>query len=179
MSVERRHRGGAALGAHSSPPSNDADDVVGSEDAVHAGHERQGLRQTMRVIHDCIDSSNNFVGAEDDDVSPETARSVALLMDRLRRACDVLESQMTGALAASGRHGVTVVAAPLAGCASALAPRERQVARLLVDGYSNVNVAALCGVSSNTVRTLIRRVYRKLGVCNRAELVREMLRMRT
>jgi DNA-binding CsgD family transcriptional regulator len=56
-----------------------------------------------------------------------------------------------------------------------LSPRERQVARLLVDGYSSVNVAALCGVTPNTVRTLMRRLYRKLGVRNRADLVRVSL----
>ena len=52
-----------------------------------------------------------------------------------------------------------------------LSPREGQVAHFLVEGYSNVNIAALCGVSTNTTRTLIQRIYRKLGVCNRADLV--------
>jgi DNA-binding CsgD family transcriptional regulator len=57
-----------------------------------------------------------------------------------------------------------------------LSPREREIARLLADGYSSVNIAALCGVSTNTVRTLMRRVYGKLGVFNRADLVRQVLR---
>jgi DNA-binding CsgD family transcriptional regulator len=71
-----------------------------------------------------------------------------------------------------------LLAPPQADIASALrlSPRERQVAHFLAEGYSNVNIAALCGVSTNTARTLIQRIYRKLGVCNRADLVREMLR---
>ena len=74
---------------------------------------------------------------------------------------------------------VAVHVAPASGAPRAcdrLSPREQQVARLLAEGYSNVNVSAICGVSTNTARTLIRRIYRKLGVFNRADFVREMMR---
>jgi DNA-binding CsgD family transcriptional regulator len=57
-----------------------------------------------------------------------------------------------------------------------LSRREREVAKLLVEGYSNVNIAALCGLSPNTVRTFMRRLYAKLGVFNRADLVRQLVR---
>ena len=57
-----------------------------------------------------------------------------------------------------------------------LSRREREVAKLLVAGYSNVNIAALCGLSPNTIRTFMRRLYAKLGVFNRADLVRELVR---
>jgi DNA-binding CsgD family transcriptional regulator len=56
-----------------------------------------------------------------------------------------------------------------------LSPREREVARLLVDGYSNINIAAIMSISENTIRTYVRRLYRKLTVCNRIELMRSML----
>lgn len=56
-----------------------------------------------------------------------------------------------------------------------LSPREHTVAKLLLEGYGGVNVAAITGLSENTVRTYIRRVYRKLGVRNRADFVRRML----
>ncbi len=56
-----------------------------------------------------------------------------------------------------------------------LSKREREIARLLVSGYSGVNVAALSGLSENTVRTYVRRLYGKLGVTNRAELVLKLL----
>jgi DNA-binding CsgD family transcriptional regulator len=67
-------------------------------------------------------------------------------------------------------------ASPKDDAVSRLSPREREVAQLLVDGYSNVNIAALCGLSTNTVRTFMRRLYDKLGVFNRADLVRELVR---
>jgi len=56
-----------------------------------------------------------------------------------------------------------------------LSKREREIARLLVSGYSGVNVAALSGLSENTVRTYVRRLYGKLGVNNRADLVRKLV----
>jgi len=56
-----------------------------------------------------------------------------------------------------------------------LSRREREIARLLVAGYSGVNVAAISGLSENTVRTYVRRLYAKLGVSNRADLVRKLV----
>jgi DNA-binding CsgD family transcriptional regulator len=55
-----------------------------------------------------------------------------------------------------------------------LSEREREVSRLLVMGYSSLNVAAITGLSENTVKTYIRRVYQKLGVSNRTDLVRAL-----
>jgi DNA-binding CsgD family transcriptional regulator len=56
-----------------------------------------------------------------------------------------------------------------------LSRREREIARLLVAGYSGVNVAAIAGLSENTVRTYVRRLYQKLSVSNRADLVRKLM----
>jgi DNA-binding CsgD family transcriptional regulator len=56
-----------------------------------------------------------------------------------------------------------------------LSKREREIAKLLVAGYSGVNVAAISGLSENTVRTYVRRLYQKLGVANRADLVRKLM----
>jgi DNA-binding CsgD family transcriptional regulator len=56
-----------------------------------------------------------------------------------------------------------------------LSKRERAIARLLVAGYSGVNVAAIAGLSENTVRTYVRRLYTKLGANNRADLVRKLV----
>ena len=56
-----------------------------------------------------------------------------------------------------------------------LSKRERDIARLLIAGYSGVNVAAISGLSENTVRTYVRRLYSKLGVNNRADLVRKLV----
>jgi DNA-binding CsgD family transcriptional regulator len=56
-----------------------------------------------------------------------------------------------------------------------LSKREREIARLLIAGYSGVNVAAIAGLSENTVRTYVRRLYAKLGVNSRADLVRRLV----
>jgi DNA-binding CsgD family transcriptional regulator len=56
-----------------------------------------------------------------------------------------------------------------------LSKRERDIARLLIAGYSGVNIAAISGLSENTVRTYVRRLYTKLGVNNRADLVRKLV----
>jgi DNA-binding CsgD family transcriptional regulator len=55
-----------------------------------------------------------------------------------------------------------------------LSRREHQVARLLGDGYTIVNAAAILGLTENTVRTYVRRLYRKLGVSTRTDLVRQL-----
>lgn len=51
-----------------------------------------------------------------------------------------------------------------------LTARERQIVSLLLDGYSDANIAALLQLSEETVGTHLRRVYRKLGVHSRLEL---------
>jgi DNA-binding CsgD family transcriptional regulator len=58
--------------------------------------------------------------------------------------------------------------------AAPLSRREMEVARLLADGYSLVNAAAVLGLSENTARTYLKRMYAKLGVCNRVQLVRRL-----
>jgi DNA-binding CsgD family transcriptional regulator len=76
-----------------------------------------------------------------------------------------------GARCAAVRVEASRKPAPIEG----LSKREREIARLLVAGYSGVNVAAISGLSENTVRTYVRRLYGKLGVNNRADLVRKLV----
>jgi DNA-binding CsgD family transcriptional regulator len=73
------------------------------------------------------------------------------------------------------RCAVVRVAVQRPAAIEGLSKREREIARLLVSGYSGVNVAALSGLSENTVRTYVRRLYGKLGVNNRADLVRKLV----
>jgi DNA-binding CsgD family transcriptional regulator len=70
---------------------------------------------------------------------------------------------------------VSVEAATRADALDGLSRREREVARLLVAGYSGVNVAAISGLSEHTVKTYVRRLYSKLGVNRRADLVRKLV----
>jgi DNA-binding NarL/FixJ family response regulator len=51
-----------------------------------------------------------------------------------------------------------------------LTPREAEVLELLQSGRSNAEIAQLLHVSTETVRSHARRIYRKLGVRTRREL---------
>jgi DNA-binding CsgD family transcriptional regulator len=57
----------------------------------------------------------------------------------------------------------------------ALSVRERAVVRLLIKGYEPANIAAIMVLGEPTIRTYIRRAYKKLDVCNRADLIRKLL----
>lgn len=52
-----------------------------------------------------------------------------------------------------------------------LTPREQDVIALIVAGRSNEDLAAELFLSINTVKTLIRSVYRKIGVASRSQAV--------
>jgi RNA polymerase sigma factor (sigma-70 family) len=52
-----------------------------------------------------------------------------------------------------------------------LTPRERQVLELLVEGYSYQETAAQLGISIGTVGTYVERIYEKLHVSCRREMV--------
>jgi DNA-binding CsgD family transcriptional regulator len=59
-----------------------------------------------------------------------------------------------------------------------LAPREREVARLLTTGATHKEVAGMVGTSPTTVRNQTQVIYEKLGVRTRAQLVELMLKHR-
>jgi DNA-binding CsgD family transcriptional regulator len=56
----------------------------------------------------------------------------------------------------------------------ALSAREREIAIALVSGSTLPEIARTLGRSPHTVGTLTRRIYRKLGVRRRAELVNRL-----
>ena len=60
------------------------------------------------------------------------------------------------------------------GALQKLSSRERDIARLLGEGYTQVNISARCDLATSTVRTYVRRIYAKLGVVNRMELARKL-----
>lgn len=59
-----------------------------------------------------------------------------------------------------------------------LTPREQAVVDLLGRGYSARKIASQLGIRVGTVNTHIGNVYRKLGVNNRVDAVREAMRLR-
>jgi DNA-binding CsgD family transcriptional regulator len=66
---------------------------------------------------------------------------------------------------------VTVDAADTLG----LSPRELQIARLVARGATNRTIASALEISAWTVSTHLRRIFAKLGVGSRAEMVATLL----
>jgi DNA-binding CsgD family transcriptional regulator len=56
----------------------------------------------------------------------------------------------------------------------ALSPRERQIARLVADGATNRAIGSVLEISLWTVSTHLRRIFAKLGVGSRAEMVAQL-----
>jgi len=52
-----------------------------------------------------------------------------------------------------------------------LTPREREVLALVGEGATNSEIASTLGIGSETVKTLLARIYVKLGVSRRAQAV--------
>jgi DNA-binding CsgD family transcriptional regulator len=67
---------------------------------------------------------------------------------------------------------VLVVQTP--GTRQSLSPRESQIARLIADGATNRLIASILDISLWTVSTHIRRIFAKLGVNSRAEMVAQL-----
>jgi DNA-binding NarL/FixJ family response regulator len=56
-----------------------------------------------------------------------------------------------------------------------LTPRERDVVRLVADGFANREVAQQLGLSTHTVKNYLFSIFDKIGVSSRAELVMHVL----
>ena len=52
-----------------------------------------------------------------------------------------------------------------------LTPREKKIIQLVTDGHTSRQIAALLCLSTYTVKTHRKAIYRKLGVSSLAELI--------
>ena len=53
-----------------------------------------------------------------------------------------------------------------------MTPREREVARLAAQGHSAKEIAGILGIGERTVETHLARLYAKLGIRSKIDLVR-------
>jgi DNA-binding CsgD family transcriptional regulator len=58
-----------------------------------------------------------------------------------------------------------------------LSPREREIIRLVAKGLPNKTVAAVLDISQWTVATYLKRIFAKLGVASRTEMVASAMRI--
>ncbi|KVT75521.1 helix-turn-helix transcriptional regulator [Burkholderia ubonensis] len=93
-----------------------------------------------------------------------TGRFAPSEIDALARLQPVAEAALSPLLRA--RRGIHRI-----GCEERLTYREEQIARLVRDGRSNKEIARDLALGPPTVKTHLMRMYRKLGVSNRTELV--------
>jgi len=78
-----------------------------------------------------------------------------------------------------GNNGVTEEAQLDPAVLARLSVREREVMRLLAQGYRNKEIGRQLGVSLGTVKTHLRHIFRKLDVIDRTEAAVVALRGRT
>ena len=65
---------------------------------------------------------------------------------------------------------------PDAGAGTALTPREREILEMIAKGFSYAETSKICGISSATVHSHLKRIYRKLEVHSKTEAVYEARR---
>jgi two-component system, NarL family, nitrate/nitrite response regulator NarL len=85
------------------------------------------------------------------------------------------ELQISGLAEPSSLPPIPLAAPQERGRAANLSNREAQVARLLVEGLSNKEIAKALGIADITVRLHLRRVFHKVGARNRIDAVRIIL----
>lgn len=73
------------------------------------------------------------------------------------------------------RFIVTCAHSPQTSANTRLSPREREITHLIIKGMPNKTIAAMLNISRWTVGTYIKRVFAKLNVNTRAELVAKVL----
>jgi DNA-binding CsgD family transcriptional regulator len=56
-----------------------------------------------------------------------------------------------------------------------LTPRERQIVEAMLTAASNKEIAALLGITEQSVKNRLTALYRKLGVGGRLELVLKLI----
>lgn len=83
---------------------------------------------------------------------------------------EVLDVQVNGARYTLLRSPVETLHAEVT-----LSPREQEIARLVANGLSNKTIATVLDISAWTVSTHLRRVFAKLEVNSRAEMVARVI----
>jgi DNA-binding CsgD family transcriptional regulator len=97
------------------------------------------------------------------------SRSLAQFSERDRERLDALFPHLRAALRA-GALLADARGAASQGAAWSLTPAEERVMSLVTRGLTNAEAAGLLGISPNTLRNTLARVFNKVGVSSRSEL---------
>tara|TARA_R110002020_G_scaffold14731_38_gene52482 strand:+ start:455 stop:1720 length:1266 start_codon:yes stop_codon:yes gene_type:complete len=140
--------------------------------AILASVEQPGTSR-VRVKWDC-DGRNLLISVRDD--GPGDASLGHDALDELRQRVSAVNGEMTLA-ATEGWGSELSVVMPLDPphthgddpLIARLGPREVQILELMTQGLRNRGIAARLGISENTVKFHVSKVFRKLGVTSRSE----------
>jgi DNA-binding NarL/FixJ family response regulator len=75
-------------------------------------------------------------------------------------------------------RNVTPIRAATSPGLNLLASRETEVANLVAIGLPNKEIALRLGITEHTVSNYLFRIYNKLGICSRVELVLYIMKQR-
>lgn len=131
-----------------------------------------------------LDSIREHLASLKNGGSPLSPRIARTLIRRTRALQDPTGNPATGPGVApavgpqTGTPAGTQRSDDLQGGSSPLSERELQVLIGVSKGFSYLEVAGSLGVSTNTIRTHVRRIYEKLAVNSRAEALYEYNRRR-
>jgi DNA-binding CsgD family transcriptional regulator len=118
--------------------------------------------------------------------APRQADCIDVPSEVLSGLQEMLELAQSGELElkVTGDAGVAIVVAhdtlrltllvEISDPAHGLSPRELQIARLVAKGATNDAIARALDISTWTVSTHLRRIFAKLSVCTRAEMVAQV-----
>jgi DNA-binding NarL/FixJ family response regulator len=95
------------------------------------------------------------------------AQGTALKSGRIEELLETLRVVARGDSAFDARHPKRAPGR------AALSPREREVLQLVAAGSTNKEIAATLSIGGETVKTMLARIFAKLGVRSRAEAVAE------
>ncbi|MBZ0294209.1 MAG: helix-turn-helix transcriptional regulator [Anaerolineae bacterium] len=73
------------------------------------------------------------------------------------------------------RYHLTVVAVPPQGSIT-LSPREREIIHLVAEGHPNKTIGKLLDISPWTVATHVKRIFTKLNVSSRSEMIAHVMK---
>ena len=116
------------------------------------------------LVGDTVVGTINFATSDRHYFSRDTLNMARFLCEELNVACGRLIEfgRLTSACTAAYRRP---------GARDDISPRARQVAELAGAGLTNREIGLQLTISENTVRYHLKRLYRDLGVHNRAQLV--------
>lgn len=63
----------------------------------------------------------------------------------------------------------------MSNCRINLSPREQAIAKLVAQGLPNKSIAAILNISPWTVATHLRRIFGKLSVTSRTEMIAKLM----